>query len=72
MDRTPAPRIVRCPSCGGDSRYEPGNPYRPFCSARCRNVDFGGWASESFRLAVKPTADDLDAGEGAPGNDARG
>ena len=53
-------RIVRCPACGKDSAYAPSNPYRPFCSARCRNVDFGAWASESFRLAVKPSGDDLD------------
>ena len=53
---TPA-RIVRCPGCSGDSRYAADNPYRPFCSARCKNVDFGGWASESFRLQARPDPD---------------
>jgi endogenous inhibitor of DNA gyrase (YacG/DUF329 family) len=26
------------------------NAYRPFCSARCKGVDLGAWASESFRV----------------------
>ena len=52
---TPAkPRIVRCPTCGGDSLYASDNPYRPFCSERCKNVDFGAWASESYRVAAPP------------------
>ncbi|MFT3664343.1 DNA gyrase inhibitor YacG [Piscinibacter sp.] len=45
------PRIVRCPACGGDSRYSAENPWRPFCSERCKNHDFGAWASEQYRVA---------------------
>ena len=48
------PRLVRCPACGGDSVYAPTNPYRPFCSERCKNMDFGAWASESFRVPQAP------------------
>lgn len=44
------PRSVRCPACAGLSLYSPANPYRPFCSARCKGVDLGAWASESFKL----------------------
>jgi endogenous inhibitor of DNA gyrase (YacG/DUF329 family) len=44
------PRVVRCPACGGDSVYSPANPFRPFCSERCKNMDLGAWASESFRV----------------------
>ena len=44
------PRLVRCPACGGDSVYAPANRWRPFCSERCRNMDLGAWASESFRV----------------------
>jgi uncharacterized protein len=46
------PRLVRCPACGGDSVYAPGNPFRPFCCERCKNLDLGAWASESFRVAA--------------------
>ncbi|PVE43053.1 DNA gyrase inhibitor YacG [Limnohabitans planktonicus] len=44
------PRQVRCPACGGNSLYSSANPYRPFCSARCKGVDLGAWASEEFKL----------------------
>ena len=47
------PRIVRCPHCGGDSVYAPSNPYRPFCSERCKNYDLGAWASESDAAITK-------------------
>jgi endogenous inhibitor of DNA gyrase (YacG/DUF329 family) len=43
-------RPVRCPGCEGLSLYSPRNPYRPFCSARCKGIDLGAWAEESFRL----------------------
>ncbi len=49
-----AGRTVRCPGCGGPSLFGPGNPYRPFCSERCKNLDFGAWASEAYRVGVKP------------------
>ncbi len=58
------PRIVVCPTCGGDSVYAASNPSRPFCSERCKNIDFGAWASESFRVEAPPTApDDGDTNE---------
>ena len=52
-----APRTVRCPACGGASVYAPSNPWRPFCSERCKNLDFGAWASEAYRVQVKPEPD---------------
>ncbi len=58
------PRIVRCPGCGGPSEYGPGNAYRPFCSERCKNHDFGAWASESYRVGEA-----LDAPSGEVGAD---
>jgi uncharacterized protein len=53
--------IVRCPACGGDSLFAPSNEWRPFCSQRCKQVDFGAWASEDFRVAGK--LEDLDPSE---------
>lgn len=55
-------RIVTCPACRGESIYDASNAYRPFCSARCKNMDFGAWADESFRVAADP-----DPLEPAPG-----
>jgi endogenous inhibitor of DNA gyrase (YacG/DUF329 family) len=53
-------RVVRCPECGGESVYAVSNPARPFCSMRCKNADLGAWATESFRVAAGPGADDLE------------
>ena len=47
-------KIVVCPQCGGDSVYAPSNPYRPFCCERCKKIDLGAWASESYRMEQKP------------------
>ena len=57
------PRIVRCPSCGGDSVYAPDNLYRPFCSQRCKNNDFGAWASEQFSVPDTAPPDDQPFGD---------
>lgn len=50
----PAGRIVPCPTCGQDAVYAGSNPWRPFCSQRCRNVDLGAWANEDYRVAAAP------------------
>ena len=56
-----APRTVRCPTCGGPSVYAAANAFRPFCSERCKNLDFGAWASEAYRVQVKPEPPDDNA-----------
>ncbi len=61
-----APRLVKCPGCGGGSVYALSNPFRPFCSERCKNMDLGAWASESFRVAVNSNAEDQGDAEPAP------
>lgn len=53
-------KIVRCPACGGRSVYASTNPYRPFCSDRCKSMDFGAWASESFKLPEQQPDSDPD------------
>jgi uncharacterized protein len=56
-------RILACPSCGKATVFTPSNKWRPFCSERCRLTDLGAWASESYRIAAKPGADE---GAGTP------
>ena len=51
-------RRVTCPHCRGNAVYGPSNPWRPFCSERCRTADLGAWASERFRLPGGPPAGD--------------
>ena len=40
------PRIVICPTCSERVKWSTSNPYRPFCSERCKLIDFGSWADE--------------------------
>lgn len=61
----PAERMVSCPACRQQTPYTPSNPWRPFCSQRCRTADLGDWANERFRVpAEAPTDDDLNLPEG--------
>ena len=60
---TAKPRLVSCPNCGGDSVYAPSNPHRPFCSERCRKMDLGAWASESFRVPAEAPPDEQEFGD---------
>ena len=59
---TPPIRTIRCPACAGPSLYSPSNPYRPFCSARCKDHDLGAWASEGYAVPAEPTPPDEDDG----------
>ncbi|MFH1626074.1 MAG: DNA gyrase inhibitor YacG [Pseudomonadota bacterium] len=38
---------VRCPRCGKEGNWE-GNPFRPFCSERCKLIDLGQWIDGSY------------------------
>ena len=58
----PRSKTVACPTCGGLSVYAPANVFRPFCSERCKNVDLGAWASESFRVPTEAPPEDLPYG----------
>lgn len=52
-------RKVRCPQCGAESVWDTGNEWRPFCSERCKMIDLGAWASESYRVPVVEEVDAL-------------
>ena len=47
--------LVKCPTCGRQTEYR-GNEHRPFCSERCKLIDFGAWANEEFSLPVEETS----------------
>jgi endogenous inhibitor of DNA gyrase (YacG/DUF329 family) len=57
---TKTARVIRCPSCGGPSLYAAANAFRPFCSARCKNNDFGAWASEGYSVPADPNVPESD------------
>ncbi|HEX8010306.1 MAG TPA: DNA gyrase inhibitor YacG [Casimicrobiaceae bacterium] len=55
------PPTVACPTCGAAVAWSEASRFRPFCSERCRLIDLGAWATESYRAPVsedKAEADD--------------
>jgi len=44
--------LVKCPKCGREVEFE-GNDFRPFCSERCKMLDFGAWADEDYALPTE-------------------
>ncbi|MCB1960802.1 MAG: DNA gyrase inhibitor YacG [Rhodocyclaceae bacterium] len=57
-------RTVKCPTCGQTVAWRPESAWRPFCSQRCRQIDLGAWASESYRIpAAMPPEPGEDLGD---------
>jgi endogenous inhibitor of DNA gyrase (YacG/DUF329 family) len=54
---------VKCPTCDTDVPWIDDREYRPFCSKRCQQIDFGDWATESFKIAGEPAMDTQLLGE---------
>jgi len=50
--------IVKCPTCKKDVVWTKEQKYRPFCSHRCQQIDFGDWATESYSIPVDPLFDE--------------
>jgi endogenous inhibitor of DNA gyrase (YacG/DUF329 family) len=46
--------LVKCPTCGREKEFT-GNEFRPFCSERCKLLDFGAWADEEYQLPAEST-----------------
>jgi uncharacterized protein len=40
--------------------WDPQNRYRPFCSERCKMIDLGAWATESYRVPVAEDDESID------------
>jgi endogenous inhibitor of DNA gyrase (YacG/DUF329 family) len=60
------PRIVNCPQCGKPVKWTTANPWRPFCSERCKLIDLGTWANEGYRI---PASGDESSDEEPPASD---
>lgn len=44
------PIQIKCPQCGRLTVYSIENPSRPFCSDRCKLIDLGQWADQSYKI----------------------
>lgn len=51
--------LVDCPHCQKKVEWNASNPYRPFCSERCKKIDLGAWAEERY-VIPGPAADEND------------
>jgi len=53
-------REIPCPRCGTRREWD-GNPWRPFCSERCKLIDLGGWLTGENAIAGE--AADISGGD---------
>ncbi len=60
-------RVIRCPSCKVEVHFE-DNPFRPFCSERCRLIDLGAWAEERYRIPGAKLEDETEREDDDPGD----
>lgn len=60
------PRSVACPRCGKSVSWTSESAWRPFCSERCRLIDFGAWATERYRVPVTEEKDELETRDPDP------
>lgn len=58
-----APKAVKCPTCGRRVVWSDKERWRPFCSERCKLIDLGAWADESYRVPDKPLPQEDDDNE---------
>lgn len=64
-------RLVSCPYCKKQVEYSTSNPFRPFCSKRCKDIDLGDWADERFRVpSADPVQEDLQLPQDESGDDS--
>lgn len=54
-------RIIACPTCGKSVKWTQQNPFRPFCSERCKLIDLGEWAGENHRIPGDPDHQDVNS-----------
>jgi len=43
----------QCPICRREVVFE-GNPFRPFCSERCKLLDLARWVDSAYRVPAEP------------------
>lgn len=51
--------FINCPQCNEMIEYNLSNTFRPFCSERCRMIDLGQWANETYKIPIEINPNDL-------------
>lgn len=60
---TSKPLTVACPTCAAEVQWNADNPFRPFCSERCKLIDLGAWAAEEHAIPGNGLEDELFSAE---------
>lgn len=53
MKSVAKPPVVACPICAVAVSWTAESRWKPFCSERCRLIDLGQWATESYRVPTE-------------------
>ncbi len=61
---------VRCPICDKEAEWKQ-NPYRPFCSERCKLIDLGKWAKEEYRVPGDKSSGETEQKEDENGENSK-
>jgi len=52
---------LQCAICKTKVLWNHDYPFRPFCSQRCQQVDFSGWANGEKTIAGSSIYDDMNS-----------
>ena len=50
----------KCPNCKKISSFSEKNKFKPFCSEKCKLIDFGAWATEKFQIPGSINGNEFD------------
>lgn len=66
---------MKCPICDKPVLYTKENPFRPFCSERCKLLDFGAWVDGEYAVPAEesaPSLEELGQNQPVPGDTENG
>jgi uncharacterized protein len=52
---------VKCPTCKHNVAWTDAEPFKPFCSERCKMIDLGDWATEAHKIPCEPLDENSEA-----------
>lgn len=58
--------MKRCPICKRKIEAVATNPFRPFCSERCKLIDLDNWLSDRYSVSSPLTPAEEEEGEETP------
>jgi endogenous inhibitor of DNA gyrase (YacG/DUF329 family) len=55
---------LTCPNCGKPTEWE-NNPFRPFCSEKCKLADLSKWLNEEYSIEEEVSAREEEGNSGS-------